>query len=225
MNPESVSLLFLPPWEPVLLRPDRAVVIGRSPSCDLPVASQRVSRRHAWVHREGLRFAVSDLGSRNGTFVNDVRVVGSRVLQPGDRIGVGDQVITYCVMDAMPSCTTVQDDGRSPDPSKPNIDALQGDLTQIPMFALLQMLDMGGKTGVLDLNSPVGRSRLWLSRGRPIHAESGNSRGYDAALEIARLPAGRFTFEPRGTLPEGTVAVSMSELLLEASRHLDEAAR
>lgn len=225
MNPESVSLLFLPPWEPVLLRPDRAVVIGRSPSCDLPVASQRVSRRHAWVHREGLRFAVSDLGSRNGTFVNDVRVVGSRVLQPGDRIGVGDKVITYCVMDAMPSCTTVQDDGRGSDPGKPSIDALQGDLTQIPMFALLQMLDMGGKTGVLDLNSPVGHSRLWLSRGRPIHAESGNSRGLDAALGIARLPAGRFTFEPRGTVPEATVSVSMSELLLEASRHLDEAAR
>jgi len=225
MGADSVSLLFLPPWEPVLLRPDRAVVIGRSPSCDLPVPSQRVSRRHAWVHREGIRFAVSDLGSRNGTFVNEVRVVGSRVLQPGDRIGVGDNVITYCVMDAMPSCTTAQDDGKTSELTKLNIDALQGDLTQIPMFALLQMLDMGGKTGVLDVNSPLGRSRLWLSQGRPIHAESGNVKGLDAALGIARLPAGRFSFEPRATLPEMTVSVSMSELLLEASRHLDEAAR
>lgn len=225
MGADSVSLLFLPPWEPVRLRPDRAVVIGRSPSCDLPVASSRVSRRHAWVHREGNRFAISDLGSRNGTFVNDARVVGSRVLQPGDRIAVGDQVITFCVMDSVPSSTTAQDDGRSSNAEGSSTEALEGDLTQIPMFALLQMLDFGGKSGVLDVVSVAGRCRLWLASGRPIHAESAAASGLEAAFAIARLGAGRFTFEPRGTVPEGTIAMSMPELLLEASRHLDEAAR
>ena len=89
MPSEPVALLFMPPWEPIRLRMDRAVVIGRSPSCDLPVPSPRVSRRHAWVHRDGNQYAVSDLGSTNGTFVNGAPVDGVAPLGFGDVVQVG----------------------------------------------------------------------------------------------------------------------------------------
>ena len=233
MAVEPVALLFMPPWEPIRLKADKAVVIGRSPSCDLPVPSSRVSRRHAWVHREGAQYAVSDLGSTNGTFVNDQQVNGARVLKAGDRIRVGDHIITFCMMEPTAGAITVDEssgegtqifNGTGPALGQPQ-DALQGDLTQIPTFALFQMLEIGQKSGVLDVTAPEGRARLWLRSGRPVHAESGEKRGFDAAVAIARLAAGRFFFEPGGVTQESSITTSMAELLLESSRQMDEAAR
>lgn len=230
MGNAPVALLFMPPWEPIRLRPDKTVVIGRSPSCDLPVPSSRVSRRHAWVHPEGTKYAVADLGSTNGTYVNEQRVNGDRILEPGDQIRVGEHLITFCLME--PGVAAITADDRCLDATSTIAtttggasDALHGDLSQIPAFALLQMLDIGQKTGVLLVRSPLGRSRIWLVSGRPVHAESGTKTGFDAAVEIARMATGRFQFEPGGYAVDQTVAVSMPELLLESSRRLDEAYR
>lgn len=228
MASEPVALLFMPPWEPIRLRPDKAVVIGRSPSCDLPVPSSRVSRRHAWVHREGSGFAVSDLGSTNGTFVNEQRVHGSRNLKPGDKISVGDHVITYCVMEPTAGSITVGGDADGTLVFSGNplaSEALQGDLMQIPVFALLQMLELGKKSGLLDIGTLPHRARLWLADGRPVHAEVGELSGFDAALRIARFESGRFTFEPGGAAPRTTITHSVAEMLLESSRRHDEATR
>jgi len=230
MGNAPVALLFMPPWEPIRLRPDKAVVIGRSPSCDLPVPSTRVSRRHAWVHPEGARYAVADLGSTNGTWVNQQRVNGDRILKPGDQIKVGDHLITFCVMEPAAAAITVDEragDGTSTihgGGTSPT-DALQGDLTQIPAFALLQMLEIGQKSGVLDVQASGGRFRIWLVAGRPVHAESGGKSGFDAAAEIARMASGRFHFDPGAAPVEQTVFASMPELLLESSRRLDESRR
>ena len=60
------------------------VVIGRSPDCDVVLASDSVSRQHAELVAHGDNWSVRDLGSRNGTGVNGVRVNGERPLQPGD---------------------------------------------------------------------------------------------------------------------------------------------
>ena len=60
------------------------VVIGRSPDCDVILASDSVSRQHAELVAHGDNWSVRDLGSRNGTGVNGVRVNGERPLQPGD---------------------------------------------------------------------------------------------------------------------------------------------
>jgi hypothetical protein len=182
------------------------------------------------VHPEGTKYAVADLGSTNGTFVNEQRVNGDRILSAGDQIRVGEHLITFCIMEPGASQLTADEpSGESTitigsAPASPN-DALQGDLSQIPAFALLQMLDIGQKTGVLVVRSPLGRGRIWLVSGRPVHAESGEKTGLDAAAEIARMAAGRFQFEPGGYAVDHTIAVSMPELLLESSRRLDEAYR
>ena len=68
---------------------DRGLTLGRTDG-DVLVTDSRVSRRHAAVRIEGGRAIVEDLGSANGTWVNEERLLGSRVLSPGDRIRVGD---------------------------------------------------------------------------------------------------------------------------------------
>jgi hypothetical protein len=63
--------------------------IGRDPTCGVYIDSLGVSRHHAAIRWAGDRFVVRDMASRNGTFVNDARVV-ERTLRNGDAIGVGD---------------------------------------------------------------------------------------------------------------------------------------
>ncbi len=68
------------------------VTIGRGTQCDVQVAETWVSRRHARIAWSGTEYVVEDLGSTNGTFVNGVRVVGSRALRAGDRLQLGEEV-------------------------------------------------------------------------------------------------------------------------------------
>jgi len=84
------------------------------------------------------------------------------------------------------------------------------------------MLEMGRKTGVLQVGTDSGTGSLWLVDGAPVHAETKSQRGFEAAIAIANAASGRFSFEPSRAAPEHTVQASVTELLLEASRYLDE---
>lgn len=64
-------------------------IIGRLEECDVPVLDGSVSRQHARVVYARDRISVSDLGSSNGTFVNDVRVEMAE-LANGDSLRVGN---------------------------------------------------------------------------------------------------------------------------------------
>ncbi|MCC7536835.1 MAG: FHA domain-containing protein, partial [Deltaproteobacteria bacterium] len=66
-------------------------VIGRSAQCQLAVDDPLVSRRHVLVRVRGEAAEVEDLGSRNGVYLNGVRLVGIAPLRPGDRITLGSQ--------------------------------------------------------------------------------------------------------------------------------------
>ena len=99
----------------------------------------------------------------------------------------------------------------------------EGELTEIPPFALLQILEMGSKSGLLSFEADQANGRLWLARGAPIHAETKRHSGFDAAVEIVNFTGGRFTFQAHEDAAERTIVASVTELLLEASRILDEA--
>jgi ABC-type multidrug transport system ATPase subunit/pSer/pThr/pTyr-binding forkhead associated (FHA) protein len=70
------------------------VLIGRATTCDLCIPHPSVSKHHAMVFRQGGRIAIQDLGSRNGTFVNGVRVTQAN-LSDGDEIQVGPFHLVY----------------------------------------------------------------------------------------------------------------------------------
>jgi len=72
------------------LEGSKEITIGRDPACTVrydPERDDLVSRRHARItlkSTEPLEFEIEDLGSRNGTFVNNERVYGRRRLNHGD---------------------------------------------------------------------------------------------------------------------------------------------
>jgi hypothetical protein len=73
---------------------DAVVDIGREPSLALHLDEDtQASRRHARVTAQGGQAVVEDLGSTNGTYVNDQPIHAPRILNPGDRVRVGLTVI------------------------------------------------------------------------------------------------------------------------------------
>lgn len=74
------------------LRPGETLV-GRSEECGVCLDDERLSRVHAKIVVTADKVEILDLGSRNGTHVNEIRVEDRMVLQPGDRVRVGQTVI------------------------------------------------------------------------------------------------------------------------------------
>jgi FHA domain-containing protein len=74
--------------------PDDPVTVGRAPDCDLVLADPTVSKHHFELRHQGADVVLVDLGSTNGTRVNDVGV-RDRVLVDGDRIQVGATVLRF----------------------------------------------------------------------------------------------------------------------------------
>jgi len=71
------------------------VVIGRSGEVDVRVDTTHISRRHAVIKIEDNKVFIEDLGSTNGTFVNDVRVKAPIQLKEGDHIRCGKTIFKY----------------------------------------------------------------------------------------------------------------------------------
>ncbi len=67
---------------------EKAVVVGRSPECDIQLEVQNVSRKHARVLLHNEEYLIEDLDSTNGVFVNGIRVVRC-VLRNNDQIEIG----------------------------------------------------------------------------------------------------------------------------------------
>jgi len=221
MDEPRTSMLFVPPHPPFPLPGGATVVLGRSRDCEVRLPDSDTSRRHAKIVCEDGRFVIHDLASTNGTFVNGDRIE-ARELAPGDRIRIGANTVTFCQVSAgfeQPPDSEVQTVLLArPDAQ----DAFRGDLAEIPPFAVLQILEMGRKTGVLRLDSDGTSGSLWLAGGNPVHAETKDQAGFDAALALVHASTGRFVFEPRPETPTPTLECSVTQLLLEASRQLDE---
>src|SRR5579859_1101335 len=64
-----------------------SVEAGRSSSCQIPIDQESVSRKHARIWWTGSGFRVKDLGSTNGTYVNDL-LISEHELHDGDLVKV-----------------------------------------------------------------------------------------------------------------------------------------
>ena len=223
---DRTALLFCPPLAPLEIPVGGRVAIGRGRDCEFPVATDDASRRHAEVYTDDGLYLVRDLSSRNGTFVNGELIGGPRALEPGDRIGVGSAAITFCL------ATTSLDAFLSDPDGKETVlfrrsggDAFTGELAEMPVFVVLQMLEMGRKSGMLEVETDAGPARVFIGDGQPLHAETEKAEGLEAAVALVAATRGRFRFDAGAQLPPRKLELSMTELLLEASRTLDEAGR
>jgi pSer/pThr/pTyr-binding forkhead associated (FHA) protein len=68
-------------------------VIGRDPTATVHLTDDEVSRRHAIISLGEGRISIEDLGSFNGTHVDETEVKGETPLRAGDRIRLGRTVL------------------------------------------------------------------------------------------------------------------------------------
>jgi pSer/pThr/pTyr-binding forkhead associated (FHA) protein len=93
---------------------DAVVDIGRDPG--LPIVLEddpQVSRRHARVSAQGGQATAEDLGSTNGTYVNEQPIHMPRALQPGDKIRIGTTIFelrSQQQVQARPSAVQIRPD-------------------------------------------------------------------------------------------------------------------
>jgi len=97
VNPR-LAVVAGPLKESILALPDREVPIGRDPSNLVAISDPSLSRRHCVLTPRAGSYAIRDLDSRNGTFVNGL-VVKEAVLKHGDQISVGDSVLMFLLED------------------------------------------------------------------------------------------------------------------------------
>lgn len=110
VQPQSVTEAFLVPGVPTreaqpaarpagatLLSSTKVITIGRQPGSSLLIDHGSVSRRHAEISYVNGQYALRDVGSSNGTVVNDTRLVpGSvHILKHNEWIRFGDKIFTF----------------------------------------------------------------------------------------------------------------------------------
>ena len=80
--------------------------LGRGSDCEVQVDDQHASRKHAVIYYRGGNFELEDLGSSNGTFVNNKAITSGPILN-GDLITIGDTVLQFRI-ELDPDATILQ---------------------------------------------------------------------------------------------------------------------
>jgi FHA domain len=70
-------------------------VLGRGDQAEIRLQDPFASSRHAQIVRQGAVMVLEDLGSTNGTYLNEELLGGPAPLHPGDRVRIGDSEFTF----------------------------------------------------------------------------------------------------------------------------------
>jgi pSer/pThr/pTyr-binding forkhead associated (FHA) protein len=71
------------------------IILGRGDHAQIRLEDPYASARHAHIFEQGGILAIEDLGSTNGTYLNEELLESPRPLHPGDRVRIGDSELTF----------------------------------------------------------------------------------------------------------------------------------
>jgi len=210
--------------------------VGRDPTNTLVLNDIKASRQHAVIRWEGEGFVVRDMGSRNGTFVNDDRIQVMK-LEDGDILRIGNsefmvRLATQEMVEAelfnqrrqMASLETHMD---MEDEFRINEEGFSGSLRTLSMVEIIQTIMQFGKDGRLVIvnHNEDEVAEAFFREGEMVHAVFGDVEGQDAVYSMMRLVQGVFEFQNDVPSPEETITQSTMSILMEACRRDDESRR
>ena len=179
---------------------DEGLVIGRSKQCEIVISLLGLSRRHAQVSTTDQGIAVEDLGSQNGTWVNNERIEGQHVLRHGDLLnfydyGVlfledGDVDVGFPGADfASAPSTQQQSAGQRDDLSAQETDRAINPPTSVP-----RLRQATRRSPILDVpaEDPGGFEETERARERPPGRGRRNTDSADSHLNLDDLGEGSF---------------------------------
>lgn len=110
-SPEN-AMCFLQHYSRSFALSEGENVVGRDPACAVVIEEPDVSREHARIAIDRDSVTIEDLGSKNGTFVDGVRIREKHALSPGSEIRLGETVLTFRRRDALLSTKSASFDQR-----------------------------------------------------------------------------------------------------------------
>ena len=142
------------------------LAVGRSSSVELSFPEDAgLSRQHFAFEFEDNEWTVRDLGSKNGTFVNNIPLKARLILKPGDRITAGHLTIVY------------SPDGDKPSVPKPGVVVFEGEAgpettsasitLEGALYKQTMVLERGGAKASAPLQALI-RAGMELSENQPL---------------------------------------------------------
>jgi len=178
-------------------------IIGRSTKSDVQVRDPGISRLHCQITCDGQRCVITDMNSKNGTFVNGQRIAGETELHSADSVGIGTTVLQVEIMsEALHPRPTV----RTPKPPPlPAIETLEA--PPAPAVSSVPQRDASAE-------ELLGSFERWLEQAPPqsappsdaapepeVHVELASPTGGDEATDryLGRVLGGFLVEERQGT--------------------------
>lgn len=219
--------IFCDPLEPIPLGFSREITAGRHHKNDLVLPHNEVSRFHASFKVRGRAVTLEDLGSSNGVIVNGVRRL-QHMVAVGDHITIGPyELLIKDKADYVQGANS--EDELNKTRTSPSFNAfseenvaLSGNLQDTPLSEILQGFEFNQKTGTLVVIHRNIFGWVGVKSGQPHSAGFEKKSGVDAVLTMLKFEDGHFTFY--NTEPEGDRVIngSITGILLDYSRTLDE---
>lgn len=207
------------PLAPIPLVPGKNIVVGRSPDCDLVLRSKAISRKHALIKALGHDIQLEDLGSANGTLLNGKRTPRAKITS-GDILSIGSYEIEVRSNDALAS---EEHDDMEGTQVIQAISMTSGSLADGGLAEALQGLEFNEKSGTIKILSGSLRGTCVVQDGAPAWAALGADRDDEAVYRMLQLKEGRYVCTSAIESGERTMSLTVTGLLLEASRRQDMA--
>jgi pSer/pThr/pTyr-binding forkhead associated (FHA) protein len=233
------------PDSPVAVPEKGKVTIGRADNNTIVHTEPRVSRLHAQIEwRESLRrFVLLDLGSSNGTYLNNVKLTSleETALKDGDKIRIASSVLTIRfvknvsvlknefmelrqrVHSQVTEIVSLDEIKNISFGSGKGAPAIAGDLGHLCPIELFQLLESSRKTGRLKIDTLRGEGSFQIKNGKILTAQFSNLCAEQAVYETLRYSSGTFEFQPLSEILENPqITIPTTALLMEGCRLLDE---
>ena len=124
------------------------VIIGRSPSCDIPITHKGISRKHFKLSSEDAQWFIEDLGSQNGTRLNGNLIKDRSPFSVGDIVQISEYTFEISILE--PEITNADDELSEP----------QNKTMMIDPEGTANVADLGGDFDLASSESPfsIGES-------------------------------------------------------------------
>ncbi|MHC4135847.1 MAG: FHA domain-containing protein [Planctomycetota bacterium] len=225
------------------LRPNRCYVLGRAVDCDIVVDDTGSSRRHARLSVGGGSQTVflEDLGSHNGTYVNEERISGRTQLEAGSAIRIGAAVYLLSLGDevreedralldtstkALEWLSLGDEVGeeilRVVKSNKSSTSHFSGQLGSFSLIEVLQILNQARKSGTLHVSLESGHAEIEIRNGEVHSAVYGEAEAFPALVMVASEKTGIFLLVETDQPCPQTIHQPAARLLLELCRSVDQ---
>ena len=199
------------------------ILVGRSSDLDMVLVEDMVSRRHARIACADQQITIEDLGSTNGTFVNGEKIKRTN-LKEGDRVLIGTSILKVVQID--PNASIRKPPAEPVQRTGAQNRTMSGQIDEIPLPDLLQLLGTSKKSGILVVQSDDDVGKIYMRKGTVYFASINDLDEVPPLKSVFRIltwTSGTFELEPSDERPiPGEINASVQELLMEGLRQIDE---